>query len=381
MALPIFVTTHHRPWKVNGGIEQHIQVFLRGLTARGLSARVLSPFEQPAWLRLGALAPNKLLRGAAQADWYERSRAFLLERSLRAALSPDAPALIYAQDPISSAEAVKLKLAGYPLRVVQAIHYNVSVAEEWLGKGMLKRGDRVFERLQRRDRWLLPQLDRLVFVSEFMRREVLRQVPEAASVPSFVIPNCVFPAEPVAADAADLVSIGTLEPRKNQAFLLDVLAEADKLGQAYSLDLIGGGVAGALKAKAAALGLGSRVRLLGSVPDAAAKLGNYRAYVHAAKMESFGIVLIEAMAAGLPVFAAPVGGVPEVFSDGDGGRHWDLNNPAGAARKLVAVLEDPARYRALSQAAAARFQTNFSASAVTPRLLDAVLGGAAGLEG
>ena len=375
MTRPILVLTQHRPWRIDGGIEQHVQVFTQGLRAQGLDATVLSPFDGPKLLYTAALAPNKLLKGPTSVLWYDTSRAFLLRRSLHKHLDKSTPALLYLQDPISANVGLEFQKKGYPLELVYAIHYNISVAEEWVGKGAITRNDAQYQRLQERDKRLLPAMKRLIFVSEFMQEQVYEQVPAARKVASHVIPNCVYAPElESSAEGADLVSIGGLEPRKNQGFLLDVLAEAKKLGHVYSLDLIGGGSQEALRTRAQQLGVDGQVRFLGSIPNASKNLGNYRAYVHASKMESFGIVLIEALAAGLPVFAAPVGGVPEVFTDAQEGRYWSLDGARAAAQKLINVLDNETKYAAYSAAAKQRFETTFAATSVAPKLIEAVLG-------
>jgi glycosyltransferase involved in cell wall biosynthesis len=112
----------------------------------------------------------------------------------------------------------------------------------------------------------------------------------------------------------DLVSIGTLEPRKNQAYLLRVLAAINAQGRAYTLSLVGQGPdRKQLKDLARELGVAHQVRFLGYRGKAAHLLAGYRAYVHAATMENLSVTVIEALASELPVFAAPVGGIPEIF--------------------------------------------------------------------
>ena len=68
------------------------------------------------------------------------------------------------------------------------------------------------------------------------------------------------------------------------------------------------------------------------------------------------------------LLAPAIGGVPEVFTDGEQGFYWPLDNPAEGARRLVAVLEDEAVYARLSQSARQRFESSFSAAKVAPRL-------------
>ena len=78
---------------------------------------------------------------------------------------------------------------------------------------------------------LLPKLDGLHFVSEFIRNYIHTHHPEAARCKSTLLPN--FISDPGSAGGTaydgDLVSIGTLEPRKNQGYLIRVLHEARQL--------------------------------------------------------------------------------------------------------------------------------------------------------
>jgi glycosyltransferase involved in cell wall biosynthesis len=90
-------------------------------------------------------------------------------------------------------------------------------------------------------------------------------------------------------------------------------------------------------------------------------------------MESFGITLIEALACGIPVLAPPVGGIPEIFDDGVEGYYWSLENIAVAADKLIFLMENPAEYDRMSDAARKRFRKDFQANAVAGQLLKVLL--------
>ena len=116
------------------------------------------------------------------------------------------------------------------------------------------------------------------------------------------------------------------------------------------------------------------MQFLGFQGNAARLLSGHRAYVHSAVIENLPIVLIEALATGIPVLAAPVGGIPEVFTDGGEGFYWPLDDPAEGASRLIALLEDPARYAALADAAVQRFEQHFETSVVASRLLDFLRG-------
>ena len=380
---PIVIATLHRPTNTIGGIQKHFNVLLEVAREVGLQAEVVSPFSAPAPLTYPLLGIGKGLEklsgsrySPAHAWYYERARLLLMRRALRQKLEPHTPTLVYAQDPVSAEAALSLKDQGYNLEIVLAIHVNLSSAEEWVGKGFITREGRVYAQMMARDRRVLPRMDRLVFVSHFMEEQVLGAIPEIAAVPRYVVPNFVPKAERRAlTPAADLITIGTLEPRKNQAFLLHVLAAAHASGHPYSLSIVGdGSERGRLEALTDTLGLRDYVTFAGALPNAWTLIPEHRAYVHAAHMESFGIVLLEAMALGKPVFAAPVGGIPEVFDDGVEGRYWNLDDPQGAAQRLIEVLEQPERYETMSHSAQGRQARHFSVEAVREKLLGAILG-------
>jgi phosphatidylinositol alpha-mannosyltransferase len=74
--------------------------------------------------------------------------------------------------------------------------------------------------------------------------------------------------------------------------------------------------------------------------------------------ESFGIALVEAMAAGLPVVASDIPGYDEVVTDGVEGLLVPPREPAAAARAAATILDDPglaARFSAAGRARAATF--------------------------
>jgi glycosyltransferase involved in cell wall biosynthesis len=85
--------------------------------------------------------------------------------------------------------------------------------------------------------------------------------------------------------------------------------------------------------------------------------------------EAFGLVAVEAMAAGRPVVAARIGGLPEVVVDGETG----YLHPPGDARALAARLEDlltdPQRRSEFGRAGRARFQREFTVAAMQERML------------
>jgi glycosyltransferase involved in cell wall biosynthesis len=83
-------------------------------------------------------------------------------------------------------------------------------------------------------------------------------------------------------------------------------------------------------------------------------------YVSASRSEAFPLAILEAMAAGLPVVATAVGGVPEQIEDGVSGLLVPAEDAAALARAIVRVLDDPALAAALGAAAADRVRGRFT---------------------
>lgn len=377
----VYVATILRP-EGETGVQTHCRMFLGAARKFGWSARLITPFDHNPAVVFPSFAVGRLVKPFHKGFWvwwYRQLHFTLLRQVLVRALAPGAPAVVYAQDPLAARAALDARERGLPVEVVLMVHFNESQADEWADHGYIARGGALYRRIAALEQEVLPRVDRLIFPSRFMMRRVMERIEGVASVPRWCIPNFV-PAgaqgEAVgAAPEGDLISVGTLDVRKNHAFLLRVLAACHRMGRRYRLTIVGEGpLRSRLRALADELGVAAYVALPGYVRGAASLLPKHRAYVHAATMENCPIALLEAMAAGCPVFAAAVGGIPEVLTDGVEGRFWRLDDPEGAAAALIEVLEAPARHEAVSAAARRRYEREFTPESVGPRLLRTVAG-------
>jgi glycosyltransferase involved in cell wall biosynthesis len=85
-------------------------------------------------------------------------------------------------------------------------------------------------------------------------------------------------------------------------------------------------------------------------------------------VEASSIAIVEAMAAGLPIFATDEGVHRELYDDGVEGRFWSTESAQAAAAMLVGVLDDEATRSRYGVAARQRFLRRFEARVVAPRL-------------
>lgn len=117
-----------------------------------------------------------------------------------------------------------------------------------------------------------------------------------------------------------MINIGSFTPKKNQAFLLEVLLELNKKNVPCELVLAGSGaLIESVKEASQRKGLESQLRFLGKTAGIESQLWNAQLYVHSASYEPFGLVLLEAMAAGLPVVSLDGKGNRDLVTNGVNG--------------------------------------------------------------
>ncbi len=193
-----------------------------------------------------------------------------------------------------------------------------------------------------------------------------------------VIPNGVDLAEfgepPARTDHAGVtvLFVGRLDPsQKGLEFLVRALARLPASADVH-LRLVGedwGGLAN-VRALASQLGVRDRIALIGSLSRAELLQEYARSdlFVLPSRFEPFGIVLLEAMAAGLPVIASRVGGIPEVVADGETGLLVEPGDVEGLAGAMLRLAMDPALRASLGSRGRERARS-YSWDVVVPQVL------------
>lgn len=178
-----------------------------------------------------------------------------------------------------------------------------------------------------------------------------------------------------------LLSVGVVAPHKGQDVLVDALARLD--GLAFSCEVVGAvDVDGrfADRVRGAAAPLGDRVRFRGPLvgDDLAVAFARADLLLLPSRAETFGMVVGEALARGVPVVASDVGGVPLTLGhDPAGTRPGLLVDPGDAAALADAVrrwLTDPGLRDRLRRSARSRRETLTGWSGTADRVSAAVLG-------
>jgi glycosyltransferase involved in cell wall biosynthesis len=208
------------------------------------------------------------------------------------------------------------------------------------------------------DRLSLFGMDRVVCVSEAQARRVRRAGVPARKV--VVIRNAVdadtggFPGPSVRDEVSGLFpapprvvvgAAGRLSAEKGYGVLVEAAEAVARADPGVGFVHFGDGpLRAGLARKVSALGLDGRFLLAGFRTDLARLLPQLDLFVLPSFTEGLPVVVLEALAAGVPVVATAVGGTPEVVQDGVNGRLVPPGHPAALATAITSTLADePAR--------------------------------------
>jgi glycosyltransferase involved in cell wall biosynthesis len=221
------------------------------------------------------------------------------------------------------------------------------------------------------ERVLLPRTDLILFESAYAR-DVFHALVGTLDALGRVVHNGVTAPEfvPVAPapDASDLVFVGELRRLKGVDVLIEAMGMLGAAGRPVSATIIGSGPdADAFKALARARGIAASFP--GALP-ARQGFARGRLLIVPSRAESLPYIVLEAAAAGVPLLATDVGGIPEIF-----GPQRPRLLPAGDAAKLAdairAALADPAGSRAAAEALRERVRSQFNAETMGAAVLAA----------
>jgi phosphatidylinositol alpha-mannosyltransferase len=345
-------------WEAPGGVQVHVRQLAAELRTRGHRTTILAPGSRPsedAGVRIvgrpvrvpyrGTVAPISFSPGA----W----------RRIRSAMRSFDPDLIHAHEPLTPSTSMLAVLAA-EAPVVATFHASLDRS-------------RLMELAGPALRQVSGRIDAAIAVSDaaasFVRRVVrvpLEIVPNGVDVRAFSDPG--RPVEGLPA-GPKILWVNRLDPQKGFEIMLRAFEQiASEVGEVHLL--VAGDGRDRVLLRSLPGDLRRRILRLGTVPHEA--LPRYHAAADvfvspATGQESFGIVLVEAMAAGVPVVASDIEGYREVVRDGVDGLLIPPNDPNALAAAIRRVLSEPELAAALKAAGRSRAQA-FSWQAVAPRL-------------
>jgi glycosyltransferase involved in cell wall biosynthesis len=224
----------------------------------------------------------------------------------------------------------------------------------------------------RLERALMNNTELFLFESAFARDTYQRTI----GIPTAGLVRCVFNGvtaaefDPVilAPDATDIAYVGEFRHIKGADLLIDAVARLRADGKPVTLTLAGDGEElGSLKAQIEKRSLTEAVRFIGHV-KARFGFSNGKLLVVPSRGDSMPYVVIEAAAAGIPMVAANVGGIPEIFAS-----HQDAlfapNSVGAMADAIETALDDPAATATRSKVLRERIFMHFSQKAMVEGVL------------
>jgi glycosyltransferase involved in cell wall biosynthesis len=213
-----------------------------------------------------------------------------------------------------------------------------------------------------RKRWLNPLPVTFVAVSEFVRERLVAHGVPAERIE--VVHNFLHGEPPARRGRFErdgvrrVVMLSRLDRIKRVGLLFDALDKVPGL-DALQFDLYGSGeLQHELAERARAH---PNVRLHGFQADAAAALAQADLLLHTCPEEPFGLVMLEAFAAGVPVLVPNAGGAAVIVQDGVNGFHFTANNAVALGQALQALQTLPAaQLQAMAEGGRAALTTRFS---------------------
>ncbi len=296
-----------------GGSERHLLALLPALAERGLDV-VFVGLDDPAW---------------NPADFYD---------------ALDVPALRLRSDPLALPQLLRsLRADVVHTHLVHADVYG-AVAGRLRGAKVVstKHNDDPFRAgpFRHVERGVARLSARVVTITDALRRFTVEQVGIPAAKVETIhygldgLPDAWGENPPDDVAGRILLSTSRLAPQKGIDVAIRALAHIEDA----SLVVLGEGPErGRLESLARELGVDDRVVLPGRVPDVAAWLRRATVYVQPSRWEGFGLGVLEAMHAGLPVVASRVSSLPELVVDGETGLLVPPDDPVALAAAVAAV--------------------------------------------
>jgi phosphatidylinositol alpha-mannosyltransferase len=362
-------TGHTRPMRIgicapydlgrDGGVNSHIRAQARALRALGHDVCVFGASSAPLVGAERALSGCiSLVIGGTETGIGVDARSWWRVAALFRSAAFD---IIHLHEPLMPLVPwFALRQATVP--VVATFHTHREQGHRWYG----------------RFHWLLAPLMRRIHtrlaVSHAARRTVARDFPGDYEI----VPNAIdvdrfrqTTARPaaMAPDARFVLFVGRLEPRKGVDRLIRAISIVQRHAPDVRLAVVGDGP-DRTTLEAAARDAGVDVLFTGRVSDALLP-----AYYRAAEIvcspalgdESFGVVLLEAMAAERPIVATRIEGYAEILSGAGSARLVDVDDSSALAHEITSLLADPALRRTLG-ACGGRFVRDYDWGTVARRL-------------
>ncbi|MGI0129951.1 MAG: glycosyltransferase family 4 protein [Thermoplasmata archaeon] len=372
-----------------GGVETTVRETVRRLREAGDDVTVFASdlFDESGWVRRTDFPPSVDGVPVRRFPVVKRPVPHLtlpMMSGLVDALAEYRPTVVHAHSHryghVLQAAAVADR-EGLPL-VISTHYHPADRRETFVKRGLLRCEDVAFGAMAYRHAAALVVESEMEarLVREFAPADTIRIIPPGINLSEWGNPEEDRAAAP-SLPADYLVFVGRVASNKGLPLLLDAWASLPAaLRPALVVMGRDWGERAALEGAARSLGVDREIHWLGHVGDSRAYravIRGARALVLPSEWEAYGLVLLDAMAAGTPVVATAVGAVPEVLEGGRAGRLVPYGDAGALTSAIRAVLRDGETTRQLVAAGRERVRAlDWSVAALKHRALYAELTGA-----
>ena len=233
-------------------------------------------------------------------------------------------------------------------------------------------------------RWVNQKTDYFITISNAAQQEMLERcdaqadkisvIPNGITMPDLSIltsPNNICKEFNIGVDVSLIVCVGRLELEKDIASLIAAMSNVVVKHPKVVCIIAGeGSKKEELRKQIEQAKLKEVVRLVGFRADAISLIYSSDIFVLPSLAESFGLVILEAMALGKPVVATRVGGPSEIVVDGETGLLAPPFNPEALAEAMLDLLKDPQKRERMGRKGQERFLEKYTAGRMAEATLD-----------
>ncbi|MBD7935856.1 MULTISPECIES: glycosyltransferase family 4 protein [Cytobacillus] len=376
MTESILLLTWEYPPYIVGGLGRHVSELAKSLAQEKVSVHVLTvkrqtideAFEVQNNVVIHRVAP--LMRTDSFLHWVA-SVNLAMEEKAREVIKENGIDLIHAHDWIVAACSIILKKA-MDIPLIATIHST----EAGRHNGIYTERQSFIDR---QEKLLMASADHLVVCSHFMKNELLYKYEQPSSTLS-IIPNGV--SEPMkkdknlhshfTQDRPYLFSMGRMVEEKGFDILIVLAERLKKKNTNLKIIIAGQGpLLSYYRQKVHAKQIDEWIQFIGFVNDDERDIWMEYASlaIFPSLYEPFGMVALEAMAAGLPVLLAKTGGLIEIIIENESGLFFDPVDVVNLEKKIDCLLSKPNFRNQIVSAAQKRIKTEFSWGTVAKQTL------------
>lgn len=358
---------------IQGGIEAVAAALIDGLASIGVEVDVVTVADSDCVYRA---APGVTVHTVRSSGRWQRPTLYLQERrALTRRLRSLDPDVVHVQG--QNFYGIAGMESGLPTVVTLhgMLHREAAIVDQ---RSALS--ERVSKRLRgiantRFERLTLRRAQRIIVINPYVAASIEGGTGATLYAIDNPIDDAYFDVED-RHEAARIFFAGALEPRKRVHDIIDAVSHLAQRGRYARLRIAGRsldeGYAASLRAQVGACGLEDRVNFLGVIPQESIYEEYARAavVVMASEEETSPMLIQQAMAAGRPVVATRVGGVPHLVRHGVTGLMTPRGDSSALADGIESVLADDALRASMGRAARAEAEARFRRVEVARRTLE-----------